>query len=62
MMVALFVPAITVIVIGTIRVSAMIIHHGLLSLWAGRYHKFINKRAMLMLVCVVALPYSSQSF
>ena len=37
MMVALILPAATVAVVGTLRMSAMIIHHGLLSLWTGRY-------------------------
>ena len=35
-LVALALPAIVVLVIGTLRTSAMEIHHGLLSLWAGR--------------------------
>ncbi|KAJ3557418.1 hypothetical protein NM688_g1485 [Phlebia brevispora] len=35
MLVALLIPGITVIVVGTLRISAMEIHHGLLSLWSG---------------------------
>lgn len=40
MLIALLVPGATVIAVGTLRASAMEIHHGLLSLWAGRYSSF----------------------
>ena len=37
LMVAVLLPCAVVIVVGTLRVSAMEIHHGLLGLWSSRY-------------------------
>lgn len=45
MMVAILVPLATVVIVGALRASAVDIHHGLLSLYSGRYWSFDKLRS-----------------